>query len=426
MSDPETTDPGPDPSIEDFLGEPTRDLSRWRWLWMEDQQFPIQSHRRGILGRLVVFLKRLVRPLVKAPQADLWDRQKAHNLVVLEYLERIEDLGRTVDQVRDDLVRDLEEVRTDLLRDVQNNHRRVSHLESFKRDGFGDVMRHSDALYAVVDQKVDRYRRSSENLNGKLGALLALGEAQESGKQNENLNGTWDEEAYISLEDRFRGTEKDIRQRVDIYLPFLPPKGEILDLGCGRGETLSVLEENGFAARGVDSSAEMVSRCVQAGLQAKEADLLAELAETDPDSLDAIVSLHVIEHLPDETLFQMIRLGWRVLKPGGVMILETPNPLSLVVSARNFWRDPTHRRPVHPDTLALMFEQASFESVERVDLRPFSAEERLKEIDLDRLSNAEMHLAEGVNQIRDQLDNLLYGYQDYAIVGRKTTTRSKG
>ena len=419
MPDPEISDPGPIPSIEEFLGEPTRDLRRWRWLWMEDRPFPIQSHRTGFLGRFVVLLKRLARPLVKAPQADLWDRQKAYNLVVLEYLDRIEGLGRTVDQIRDDLVRDLDEVRTDLLRDVQNNHRRISHLESFKRDGFGDVMRHSDALYAIVDQKVDRYRRLSEDLRGQLGALLAQEESQEEDKPATDLSRSWDEQAYIALEDRFRGTEEDIRQRVEVYIPLIPNKGTVLDLGCGRGETLSVLQEHGFSARGVDSSAEMVSRCVQAGLQAKEIDLLAELVQAEHETLDAIISLHVIEHLPDEALFQMIRLGWRALKPGGVMILETPNPLSLVVSARNFWRDPTHRRPVHPDTLALMFEQATFDPVERVDLRPFETHERLAEISLDRFSGEEKNLAEGVNQIRDQLDSLLFGYQDYAIVARK-------
>src|SRR4030095_3442979 len=77
------------PSIDDFLVEPTRDLADWRWLWAGDHEFPISSHR-GFLGRLLVGLKRLFRPLVKIPQNDLWDRQSAVNLILLEHLERLE------------------------------------------------------------------------------------------------------------------------------------------------------------------------------------------------------------------------------------------------------------------------------------------------------------------------------------------------
>src|SRR4030095_2244194 len=77
------------PSIDDFLVEPTRDLADWRWLWAGDHEFPISSHR-GFLGRLLVGLKRLFRPLVKIPQNDLWDRQSAFNLILLEHLERLE------------------------------------------------------------------------------------------------------------------------------------------------------------------------------------------------------------------------------------------------------------------------------------------------------------------------------------------------
>ncbi len=419
MSRPENSDPGTPPRIEEFLGEPTRELGRWTWLWRADKQFPIRSHRPGLLGRFVVFLKQLGRPVVKAPQADLWDRQKAFNLVVLEYLERIEALGHTIESVRDDLVRDLTEVRTDLLRDVQNNHRRVSHLEAFKRDGFGDVMRHSDALYAVVDQKLDKYRRESEGLKSKLGALLALAELEDSSSVARTLEKGWNEQAYIALEDRFRGTEREIGERVEVYLPFFPAGESVLDLGCGRGEALAVLASKGVNAKGIDSSAEMVRHCIARNLDARQADLLDELSRREEGSLGGIISLHVIEHLPEQSLFQLIRRSWRALRPGGVLILETPNPLSLVVSARNFWRDPTHRRPIHPETLAFMFEQAGFDPVERLDLSPFKAEERLPEVNLADLSPDAQQVGQAVNVIRDRLDSLLHGYQDYAIVGKK-------
>ena len=414
MSNPENKDPGP-PSIEEFLGEPTRDLGDWRWLWEGDHTFPVTSDR-GALGSAVVWLKRLLRPVVKAPQADLWDRQRTFNLVTIEYLEQ---LSETLQQVRNDLVRDLREVRSDLLRDVQNNHRRISHLEAFKREGFGDVMRHSDALYAVVDQKLDRYRRQSEELWSRLESLLArVGEVSEATARQELATGI-EEQAYLGLEDRFRGTQTEIGERVAAFLPHLPVNGEVLDLGCGRGEMLKVLSEHGFEARGVDLNAEMVEQCRSQGLQAERADLFQALMDTPGESLAGVISLHVIEHLPATALGRLVRLAWQALSPGGLLILETPNPLSMVVAARNFWRDPTHLRPIHPDTLQLVFGQAGFDPVEFLELRPFATSERLPEVPVSELAPEARPLAERINELRDRLDDLLYGCQDYAILGKK-------
>lgn len=419
MPRPDHAEPGSPPSIEEFLGEPTRDLGKWKWLWEGDRTFPIRSHRSGFLGRLIIAAKRWLRPLVKAPQADLLDRQKAFNLVVLEYLDQVEALGRTIDTVRDDLMRDLSEVRTDLLRDVQNNHRRISHLEAFKRDGFGDVMRHSDALHALLDQKLDRYRRESEEMRARLSSLLAGVEEAESETEPGQVADRWREQSYVALEDRFRGTAEEIRERARPYLSYFASGDRVLDLGCGRGESLQLLAEQGLEARGIDLSQEMVDHCVRSGLNASRSDLIAELRRCDEQSLEGIISLHVIEHLPNDVLDRLIRLSWRALKPGGVLILETPNPMSLVVSGRDFWRDPTHLRPVHPETLALAFEMAGFDPVERLELRPFAEEDRIPEVDLNQLAADAKPLGAALNSMRDRVDRLLYGNQDYAIVGTR-------
>ena len=93
--------------------------------------------------------------------------------------------------------------------------------------------------------------------------------------------------------------------------------------------------------------------------------------------------------------------------------------LSLVVAARNFWLDPTHRRPIHPESLHLLYELAGFDPIERLDLRPFPDAERLPEIDLARLPEEQRRLADRVNRLRDRLDELLFGFQDYGMVGTK-------
>ncbi|HYX22677.1 MAG TPA: class I SAM-dependent methyltransferase, partial [Thermoanaerobaculia bacterium] len=323
------------PSIDDFLADPTRDLGDWRWLWSGDQPFPIRSHR-GLLGRLVVGLKRLVRPLVKVPQNDLWERQRTFNLILLEHLER------------------LETARADHLR-------RIEYQEALDAEGIREIMRHNDALFARADQKLDRYRREARNLLGNLGGALALVQSAPQGDPEavEVVARAHEEHGYVELERLYRGTEEEIRERIAAYRPFLqdlPAGAPVLDLGCGRGEALALLREWGLAGRGVDASARMVELCRERGVEAEVGDLFAVLAGVEEGSLGGVVSFHVIEHLPPEAVDRLVRLAFRALAPGGVLILETPNPLSLVVAARNFWLDPTHRRPVHPESLHLAYE----------------------------------------------------------------------
>lgn len=382
-----------EPSVDRFLGDPTRDLAEWRWLWDGDRRFPIRSHR-GVFGRIIVGFKRLLRPFVSAPQADLWERQRIFNLVLLEYLQRGDEIRRVV---------------------LDSHEPRFAHLESVWRDGLAEVMEHNDALFARADQKLDRVRREMRELWSRLGAALAA--AESGGVQA--MAAAHAEHDYVEFERRFRGTPEEIAERFEPYVERLRELGEVLDLGCGRGEALMVLRAAGLPARGVDGSAAMVDACRREGLAVDQNDLFAALEKAPPASLGAVVSFHVIEHLPGESIDRLVRLAWRALKPGGVLLLETPNPLSLVVAARNFWIDPTHRRPVHPETLEHLYRAAGFDPIERLELRPFGDAERLPEVALDALPEATLALALEVNLIRDRLDDLLFGAQDYALVGTR-------
>jgi len=387
------------PSIDDFLAEPTRDLTDWEWLWKGDHPFPIRSHR-GPFGKLLVAFKRLFRPLVRVPQNDLWERQQIFNLILLEHLGRAEE-------VRDE------------------HRRRLEYLEALNAEGIHEIMRHNDALFARADQKLDRYRREVRDLLGSLGAALAHLESAPPAETREILGRSVEEHGYLELERRYRGTEEEILDRISVYLPWLktiPAGAPVLDLGCGRGESLALLRDQGIPGRGVDSSARMVALCRERGLDATEGDLFGTLAGLEEGSLGGVVSFHVIEHLPAGSLDRLVRLAYRALKPGGILILETPSPLSLIVAARNFWLDPTHVRPVHPESLKLMYELASFDPVERLDLRPFPDRERLPEIDLAKVPEEQKQLADKVNRLRDRIDELLFGFQDFGMVGRRPSS----
>jgi O-antigen chain-terminating methyltransferase len=212
---------------------------------------------------------------------------------------------------------------------------------------------------------------------------------------------------YVSFEDRFRGSREDIKQRVTFYLPLLrdvPGESDlpVVDLGCGRGEWLELLEENGFRATGVDLNQRMVAQCNERGLTALHADAVAHLRSLGEGSCCAITGFHIIEHLPFETLMQLLAETWRVLQPGGIAIFESPNCKNLSVGASTFNLDPTHRNPVFPETAQFMLDSQGFADVQLHYLSP-------------NPSNA----FGGSDKDSAKLHELFYGPQDFAVVGRK-------
>ncbi|EMO7189171.1 class I SAM-dependent methyltransferase [Pluralibacter gergoviae] len=165
---------------------------------------------------------------------------------------------------------------------------------------------------------------------------------------------------YRSFEERHRGSVEDIKDRQKFYLPFLfqlkelYPDGVIADIGCGRGEWLEILNENDIANIGVDLDDGMLARASEAGLNVQKMDCLEFLESQADESLIALTGFHIAEHLPFEILQQLVMHTLRVLKPGGLLILETPNPENLSVGACSFYMDPTHNHPLPPPLLEFL------------------------------------------------------------------------
>ncbi|SDY56306.1 O-antigen chain-terminating methyltransferase [Variovorax sp. YR634] len=133
-----------------------------------------------------------------------------------------------------------------------------------------------------------------------------------------------------------------------------------LDLGCGRGEWLELTEQWGFDGQGVDLSEGMLEACRQRGLKVERDDALQKLHSMAPGSLVLITAFHLIEHIPFDQVRELIDASRHALCPGGLLILETPNPENLIVGATNFYLDPTHIRPVPPLLLSFATEHAGF------------------------------------------------------------------
>lgn len=171
---------------------------------------------------------------------------------------------------------------------------------------------------------------------------------------------------YRAFEDRHRGSRELIKGRLEIYLPFVDNLKQIysvchvIDVGCGRGEWLELLIEQGVEATGIDQDAGMLEACQSLGLPAEQADALQYLKEMPDESVVAVTGFHIAEHIPFEQLQTLIHEALRVLKPAGLLILETPNAENLTVGTHNFYLDPTHERPIPQPLLSFLTEHAGF------------------------------------------------------------------
>ncbi len=219
------------------------------------------------------------------------------------------------------------------------------------------------------------------------------------------------DELYEAFENRFRGSTEEITRRLTPYLDDLRalPRGgaPVLDLGCGRGEWLQLLAANDIPAEGVDLNGEFVQRCRDEGLSARVADAFNVLEGAAAESFGTITAFQLVEHVSIPKVAELLRQAARVLVPGGMVIAETPNPTNLRVGAASFYRDPTHRRPVHPDLLSFLADREGFD----VEVR------YVNPMDVPALPAAEV--PDWAQGLAGELHWALFGPLDYAVIAHK-------
>jgi SAM-dependent methyltransferase len=225
---------------------------------------------------------------------------------------------------------------------------------------------------------------------------------------------------YLAFEDRHRGPSRDIKDKQRDYLQYFRGSGRVLDAGCGRGEFLELLAEAGIDAYGVEASPQMAALCREKGMAVEVDDINAHLAGLPDDSLGGIFSAQVVEHLTTEAVLEFVRLARAKLVPGGRLVIETLNPACVAVHTGALYLDLSHTKPVHPEAMRFLLEAAPFAGVQLLWRSPFPEELRLKEgrffYQLQKFEEALLGL---VNENFRRLNYLIYGYQDYAVVGTK-------
>lgn len=345
-----------------------------------DGYAPIQSNRK-VIGRWIVFIKKVVRRLIKIfmgwyifPQYQRlsYFNGKMINVVSLEreILSSLAQQNQQILQQLDD--RDSDELRKQI---------ELLSLENKK-------------LHIIVDQ-----------LNQKI-------------KKMENLP-TDDDEFYHDFEEKFRGSQDVIRERLRVYVPIIQsylkdwPKAYCIDVGSGRGEWLDILKENGVENYiGIDLNEKQNLLCEGRGHKVLKKDCIEYLSSLSENSVDLITGFQLIEHLCLSDLLELLRQSYRVLKTGGLILFETPNPRNLIVGANTFYIDPSHKRPVNYEMVSSLAEWCKFKQVQCIDA---NAHANWTGITLESSSEEMKEVIQKFNDI----SYLLYGPRDYAILAVK-------
>ncbi len=232
---------------------------------------------------------------------------------------------------------------------------------------------------------------------------------------------------YVGFERRFRGDPEEILTTlVDRYGELLADHQPVVDIGCGRGELLGRLADQGVAVIGVEPDPGMALEARERGITVHE-ELAGDWLRSVPDhSVGSIITTHVLEHLELDDLIEVLELAVTKLRPGGVFISETPNPASLIVLGNSYLLDPTHVRPLHPSLLSFLCETAGFRDVR---LRFFSPATGyyLPRASLDAHDDVPswaLELSQTVDQAFTKLNDVLFGPQDYAVVARTAPATS--
>ena len=358
---------------ERYVEAPPAGADGWREVWDADRRY---RPRGGKHEWLFGFLRRLFRRAIE-PDAE---RQKNFNVVLLELLN---DIRRDADAIRRDLRADVEA--------VQKSAGDALAAETARMHGLVlTAARRNDALIAALDQKIETLAVRIRDVVNPVVTPDTL---------------------YRRLEDALRGSESEVRADVAHYVRLAADHQPALDVGCGRGEFLVACREASITARGVDLNERSVADLRARGFDVALAGIPECFGNAGDGSLGSILAMHVVEHLPVEALFALFREARRVLKTGGLLMIETPNAESIAISATDFWRDPTHLAPRHVAALTVLAREHGFEIAEVRAVHELPEGLRIPMLESD---------APELQRVIHAINDRFFGPADLRLVLRKT------
>lgn len=260
--------------------------------------------------------------------------------------------------------------------------RELTYLEE-KTDNFGKQMLAYDVLQANTQNMNLHLNNNVQAIN----EILRVNHLSLKEKQLEEQRKQYEQKLldrfYVRYnEELFMESRELLKERKGIYIEkldhhFNTDKKEsiiVVDLGCGTGEWLEVLQENGYHSIGVDSNQAVVQKDkkLYPHLEVILQDSITFLKSQPTNSLDVITSFHMVEHMEMIEVIELCNEAARVLKSNGLLIIETPNPLNVLISSYYFYLDPTHKRQVPPELLEVYIHAGGLKVLERVFVNPLN------------------------------------------------------
>lgn len=387
----------------------------------------------GLKGRLRAAIWSLVGPPLES--------QRQFNAALVEHLNRNAESAAALPRATADVVVTLKEALAGLYRFQSLLVQYLMTITAFvdTRDrqlgaaGVAEQLRFVEQRLFALSREVDRLTAAAPSTAsaGAPPSAATVGDARHGDARHNDTN----EEAfvapvasmtYVGFEDRFRGSESEIRGRVEDYLPIFAGASNVVDIGCGRGELLDALRDRGIVARGVDVNHAMVELCRARGLAVDESDAVSFLSRQAAGSVGGLVAIQVVEHFTPAYLSAFLSAAYQALSPSAPLVLETINPACWSAFFETYIRDLTHQRPLHPETLKYLVQASGFTQVDIQFRQPVRDVDRLARVTRADgeaasadLSPAVREAIAALNDHADKLNVRLFSSFDYVVIARR-------
>ncbi len=372
--------------IHTEFDEQKNDSKVWEHLlesaYIENNSYAISSHRK-VLGSFLVKGRKLVQgEMQRYVDPVIWKQQEFNkgSISVLshicgsisKYNTELSDFTTILSSCSDRLT-DHDNKLSSYRSIFENYDNKLSNLHDALLDYnnklsnyYNILLDYNDKLSSYYnklldyDNKLYTYWNNLNEHNNKLNFCYKIlsKQLEKNGSELRYLRVEELDIQYFDFENKFRGTEDEIKKRISIYLKYFS-SGTILDIGCGRGEFLEILKDAGISGKGIEINEQMYHHCKNKNLDVELADAFVYLERQVDQSIDGIIMVQVIEHLSPDDIIEFLKLSYQKLKNGSYMILETVN-IQNPGSLSNFYIDPTHKWPVHPDFLKYVAETKGF------------------------------------------------------------------
>ncbi|MHB8894856.1 MAG: methionine biosynthesis protein MetW [Candidatus Geothermincolia bacterium] len=353
---------------------------------------------RVVSAPFVAFLKKIVRKLTSWYVEPALDQQRAFNA----------SITRTVNEMK----------------------QYMDHIQ-INEDILSTILHRDLAMFRANILFLNKYlERRMVDFDNELLALHHNREVEPAGAAPEpggNGGGNADDVMaaidVLTLEQRVHGSPRMVKDRQRVYLPYFSGCQNVLAIGCGRGELLQLLAQEGVTARGTETNPTLVDYCKDNGLQVQLVDPLDYLEALEDGSLDGLVLSRFAGHEPPARLVRMLTMCRKKLTGGSPLVIETPNPFSLYAVASYALESAEQAHPLHPETLKQMCLSYGFNDPTVMFLNPLPPEEHLEELALTSsgaiLDARQQELFHQVNENFVKLNRILFSHRDYAVVTRR-------